>query len=737
MSQLSVSIIINTLNRADYLRNALTSLSHLDYSGFEIIVVNGPSTDATSELLEQWRPRIKLGSCPEANLSMSRNIGISLAAGAIIAFIDDDAAVQPKWLHNLTDWFHDGRVGAVGGYTMDNTGVAFQMRKAICDRFGTAYFPHDWFDERPLCVPGSPLYPSLLGTNSTFRAAALHEIGGFDETFAYFLDETDVCLRLVDHGYRVLFEPSAIVYHQFAESHIRDVRRIPRTLYPSAISKSYFIMRHGARFGITRQSEELSRYQNEIRGANDWLGDHGEIDREHQYSLNQDLLWGIERGIDAAKRRSHLPHGHLGVPVEPIPFRKFSPDRDHLTVCLVSQGYPPDEDAGIAHWTWAMANTLGERGHSVHVITRSRNAEEELRFEKGVWLHQCRPQREAGPAVASRYGVPGNIAEWAARVYREVRSIKSFGLDLVSFPIWDLEGLPCLDDPEIATVVSLHTTYGLVEPFKPEWHARPLYQAFMVDKVIAAERACLQRAPVIHANSQSIIRDIEECYGISIAGRSTVIPRGTHDILAKFADSERGHSNLKVLCVGRFEPRKGFDLAFQAAERMLAAVDDIEFGFVGGEFDALALRFLRERGHGDMIGNPRIQFFGVVPRDRLDGLYASYDVVLMPSRYESFGLVAIEAMSAGKPVIALKVGGLAEVVKDAVNGISIDPGTDLVAGIASALGRLHSDRSWLDRLSHGARQSFEAQYTLAMEADRTEVLFRQAVASLGENRVSA
>lgn len=393
-------------------------------------------------------------------------------------------------------------------------------------------------------------------------------------------------------------------------------------------------------------------------------------------------------------------------------------------------GISPLYDAGIAHWTWATANTLAERGHSVHVITRSQGSQESLHFENGVWLHECSPNGEAAESVASRYGVPGNIAEWAARVYREVRSIKSFGLDLVSFPIWDLEGLPCLDDPDLVTIVSLHTTYALVEPFKPEWDARPLYKAFMVDRVIAAERACLERAPIIHANSASVIRDIEERYDISIEAQSTVIPRGTHDILALSPDSKRERANFRVLCVGRFEPRKGFDLTIDVAKRMLRSFDDIEFCFVGGELDASALWVMRQHGHIDLTEDPRVEFLGVVPRARLDALYLSCDVVLMLSRYESFGLVAIEAMSAGKPVIALKVGGLGEVVEDGVNGVSIDPGgPDLVDKITAALSRLHADRSWLGTLSCGARNSFEAQHTLAMEAERTEKLFREALAS--------
>ena len=78
----TVSVIINTLNRGDMLSKVLTSLQWLKYEGdFEVIVVNGPSTDNTASVLEEWDGRIRVGQCDVANLSVSRNIGINMARG--------------------------------------------------------------------------------------------------------------------------------------------------------------------------------------------------------------------------------------------------------------------------------------------------------------------------------------------------------------------------------------------------------------------------------------------------------------------------------------------------------------------------------------------------------------------------------------------------------------------------------------------------------------------------------
>ena len=86
-----VSVVICTYNRADSLGATLESLIHQRHADLEVVVVNGPSTDHTLDVLLPWVDRVKVMHCPAANLSMSRNIGIRAAAGEIVAFIDDDA----------------------------------------------------------------------------------------------------------------------------------------------------------------------------------------------------------------------------------------------------------------------------------------------------------------------------------------------------------------------------------------------------------------------------------------------------------------------------------------------------------------------------------------------------------------------------------------------------------------------------------------------------------------------
>lgn len=721
MSAPSVSIVINTYNRAKQLESALRALTVLDYHAFEVVVVNGPSVDATERILKAYHGAIKLGNCDVANLSKSRNIGISLASGDIVAFLDDDAVPHPSWLQNLTRPYLDPEVGAVGGFTIDHTGVRWQVKKTICDRYGHAYYASEFFDERTLNRIGSYYYPSVLGANSSFRASYLRDIGGFDESFAYFLDETDVCIRIVDAGRKVLYEPSAVVYHQSAPSDLRSAEKIPTTLRPSVVSKSYFIMRHGAPCCLSEALSRLDRYHEELLNANRWLAENGRISWDHRAALDKDVVDGIKIGSRLARERSNQTGGHLkhGSPPE---FMRFEAEATTgLRIALVSRALPPLIDAGIARWTQMLAVGLAKRGHEIHIITEA-TADESVEYVDGIWTHRVSIQ---GPAanLAIRYNLPSNIASWAGRVAQEVQFIKSFGLDVVSFPIWDLEGVSMIDDPSIGCVLSLHTSYALAKPFKAEWNTQPIYEHEMVNRMIAGERTALRNAPVIVANSHAIVEDMQAVYDLDFSDRVLYAPHGTLDLLegAAIVDSRKGSQRstpLRVLFVGRFEPRKGFDIAVDVSRLLRSANKAVHLTFVGGTTKEIERCFPAE--YARLVGDPLIQFEGQVSRKQLDQLYRDADVVLMPSRYESFGLVAIEGMSAGKPVIGLRAGGLKEIIVDQQNGYLVDDDENAAQKCYEHIVALAENRPLLAKLSRRARADFVEKYTVDAMAEAVE-----------------
>nr|WP_279379656.1 glycosyltransferase family 4 protein [Polymorphobacter fuscus] len=492
-------------------------------------------------------------------------------------------------------------------------------------------------------------------------------------------------------------------------------------------------MRHGGRANIEKAAAEIERYRKEISDANRWLAENGKISERHRFSLDEDLVQGIADGQRLASSRGHKVDGDLA-PAPAPPFHAF-PQPHVRRIALVSQGFPPASESGIARWTAMVAAGLVARGHHVHVLTKAEGEHETVVFRDGQWVHALLPDHENAAPNVEAYAIPGNLAAWGTRVWREVQYLKSFGLEIVSFPIWDLEGLPLIDDPDIRTLVSLHTTYAMALPFKPEWNERPLYKHHFVDKVIAAEKALFERAPLLLANSGAIVAAIEERYAVAIADRAPIVPHGTPDPLVTRADAARARNvallagdRLRVLYVGRFEPRKGFDIAIDVAQR-LQGQPSIEMHFIGDVLDAVHRDMIQQAGAGSILESDRVHFLGTVARDALDDAYVRADLVLMPSRFESFGLVAIEAMAAGRPVLALQSGGLAEVATAANGCRSWPDSSDVAAHFTAEICALDADRATLHHCGRQARAAFEAAYSVAAMAAGIEQVYERLLGS--------
>jgi tRNA (mo5U34)-methyltransferase len=240
-----VSIVINTLDRADWLRRLLPALETVDYPAFEVIVVNGPSRDDTQPLLDGLAGRIKARRCPEPNLSRSRNIGIAAAAGEVVVFIDDDALpANPQWLrHLVAPLVDDPRLGAVGGPVLRGDEDAWEFQGRVASDYGELREPLE-AAALGLVTDGRRWVQYTQGNNCAFRRDALVAIGGFDETFTYDLDEVDVCLRLARSGRPIGLAPRAIVRHYAASAAHRKSWH-DRNWDVMARSDAYYCLKNG------------------------------------------------------------------------------------------------------------------------------------------------------------------------------------------------------------------------------------------------------------------------------------------------------------------------------------------------------------------------------------------------------------------------------------------------------------------------------------------------------------
>lgn len=728
----TVSIIINTFNRARSLARTLESLSWLRYEKFEVVVVNGPSTDDTTSVLDAYADRIKIGSCSDANLSISRNVGLAMASGEIVAYLDDDAIPEPDWLNALSALYVDPRVGCVAGYIRDHTGYTFQCKVTVCDRFGDA----EGYDTVEAALasgavmqgPGSARYLSPTGANSSFRRCALVGIGGFDEVFAYFLDETDVALRLIDAGWKVVYQPAAEVHHKFASSHLRDANRIPTSIHIPARSKAYFVIRHaGNAFGLSKAVDYLADYRIARRQDKRWLANNGLIDADQHARLVREIASGTECGVAEAFR---WPNGRLAQPCEGErtfkPFPILLPKDERLRICFISQDYPPGPVGGIAVWTHTIATALAALGHEVSVVARTKE-HPRVDLEHGVWVHRIPQRHHPERTLRGLPDLPPLIADWCFSAFDEVQRIRARrSLDIVSAPIWDVEGAACLADGGLTTVTSLHSTYQLVLPSKKMWLNDADYRRQHVNKLIAAEAWMLERSSLILGNSHAIVRDIEQAYRLTVdRERLRIVP---HGLMPEKPEGTPTRSGSRVLYVGRFETRKGVDVLAKAIPLVMAACPDAHFVLVGDpnvDEDGRGPTYLgRVREVVDRYPG-KVEMLGTVSREVLIEEYARADIFVAPSRYESFGLIFLEAMMQGVACVGTNVGGIPEVVEHEVTGLLV-PSED-PAALAAALSRLIADPALRGRLGEAGYAAFTSKFTAEQMAKAVEAAFEGAL----------
>jgi D-inositol-3-phosphate glycosyltransferase len=211
-------------------------------------------------------------------------------------------------------------------------------------------------------------------------------------------------------------------------------------------------------------------------------------------------------------------------------------------------------------------------------------------------------------------------------------------------------------------------------------------------------------------------------YGAA-AARIAVIPCGVDTELFAPGDQAAARRALglddrpRLLYVGRLAPIKGLETLLDGMGRLRAAGSRAHLCIVGGDADEpldghegeLRARLRRLDLHDT------VTFVGAQPQERQRAWYVAADAIVLPSYYESFGMVALEAMACGSPVVASRVGGLQTTVRDGVTGL-LTPDHD-AAALADTLARLLDDADLRWRLGReGVRWAAQHRWPCVAEA---------------------
>lgn len=289
-----VSVIVVSHGRPALLRRALIGIGQLFYRPLELVVVaDSAGLAAISDL--PFADRIKTARQDDANISRARNRGADLAGGDILAFIDDDAVPEPTWLTHLVSPLSEPHCAAATGTVLGRNGISVQWADRVVDAEGRA-FP----------APRGPLPDGLAvkleGTNMGLRRDVLAALGGFDEGFGFYLDETDFAFRLMRTGHRVAFAPLATVHHGFAESARRRADRVPLSLRDVGASSALYLRKHATADRLGPALEAL-RQQQAARLAR--LHEAGLLQGGAAARLLAELDGGIASGRDRPLHQTH------------------------------------------------------------------------------------------------------------------------------------------------------------------------------------------------------------------------------------------------------------------------------------------------------------------------------------------------------------------------------------------------------------------------------------------------
>ena len=399
------------------------------------------------------------------------------------------------------------------------------------------------------------------------------------------------------------------------------------------------------------------------------------------------------------------------------------------------------DSGGMNVYVRELARDLGARGIEVDVFTR--------------WRERYDPRiQQLGPNARVIHVESGPIGYWPKMAVYE--HLDQFGEKLLEHVAAEGKGYDLVHahywlSAKVARTLAGHWRVPRIQMF----HTLGLVKREVLDEDIdgesdvrvAIEREAVRESAAIVAASTIELAELRQLYRAD-PSRVAVIPCGVDPEVFKpvrQADARealgRDQCERLVLFVGRIEQIKGIDVLLRALGLLFQRHPDLRSDVcllvVGGALDpgddapeTEKILELRRLVHEHRMES-NVAFVGSRDQEQLALYYAAADVCAVPSLTESFGLVALEAMACGTPVVGTRVGGLQTLIEDGESGLLVPAGDD--TALAEAIHAVLTDHRLRTHLSHGARERAE-RFTWSRVGQRMTELYDKVLAAAAGGR---
>lgn len=394
-----------------------------------------------------------------------------------------------------------------------------------------------------------------------------------------------------------------------------------------------------------------------------------------------------------------------------------------MNICLISEEYPPETGwGGIGAYVRSLAHSLTERGHTVHVISASLDEHNHHRVDGKVYVHRIATRYWPMPTRLTKRGYRvRSLLERSLTVTRYLNQLhKAIRFDVVEASNWDAEAFFYSLRPAVPLVIRISTPLATVAKVAgvPRTPGRSLRLRRWIEGIP------VRRATSLITHSHFAASFAQHEYHIP-AKRLHVVWLGL-DMTGVEATHTKHAVGQIVLYVGRLEPRKGTRYLLEAIPHVVEAVPNVRFRLVGKDIPG-APGGTTYQAYFMGFASPQAQaatdFLGFVDEATVEHEYARCDVFAAPSLFESFGLIHLEAMARGKPVVACRAAATPEIVIDGETGLLVPPEDS--QALAQAIIRLLRQPDTARHMGEQGRLRATNEFTLDRMVDESLDLYNQ------------